>query len=114
MPQRKNCWEYFECGHEPGGAAVGPEGPCPASTETELDGVNRGCNAGRACWMVTGVLFGETMCTVHARVTQCVDCEFYASVIKEETEDPDGSGFAFAPSPEVFDRLRRRRTPPKG
>ncbi len=86
--QRKNCWEFKECGREPGGKRFGEQAVCPAAIYRKFHGVHGGKNAGRACWMVAG-----TMCAgrVHGTFAQeskdCLHCDFYKSVKKEEGLD---------------------------
>jgi len=43
--KKPNCWEFKQCGREPGGLLSDELGVCPASTETRLDGVHGGKNA---------------------------------------------------------------------
>ena len=42
----KNCWEFKNCGRQPGGSNVNDLGLCPAATDTSSDGLNRGKNGG--------------------------------------------------------------------
>jgi len=87
-----NCWEFMECGREPGGTNVGQLGVCPAAVETGLDGVNRGRCAGRACWAIAGT-FGGTKAegTYAQKLSTCVSCEFYRKVLAEEGDRYQGS-----------------------
>lgn len=81
------------CGREPGGSRVDESGPCPAATETRLDGVNGGRNAGRICWVVAGTYCGGMAagsCTRKYRV--CMNCPFFARVEAEE-----GDAFQLVP-----------------
>ena len=81
-----NCWEFTQCGKEPGGANVDESGPCPAALEAGLDGVNGGENAGRLCWAVDG-----TLCHNHSpapgedKIASCIACPFFQKV--QESED---------------------------
>jgi hypothetical protein len=54
--EKKTCWEFFECGREPGGANVDELGVCPAAVATDRDTTNKGKNGGRICWAVAGTL----------------------------------------------------------
>ncbi|GAB4278406.1 MAG: hypothetical protein Kow0056_10660 [Coriobacteriia bacterium] len=100
MAARMNCWEYKECGREPGGRNVEQFGECPAATESALDGANGGTNAGRACWVVAGTLCnGEPQGTFAQKAADCRNCDFYHQVQEEE-----GSGFVFTAS--LLMRLR--------
>jgi hypothetical protein len=80
-----NCWQSKKCGREPGGGRVGELGVCPSAVEVRLNGVNGGRNGGRACWAVTGTLCGgKVQGTYATKLTNCLDCEFYALVAAEE------------------------------
>ncbi len=82
---KQNCWEFKKCGREPGGAKVAELGICPASTETQTDGVNSGNNGGRACWALTGTMCGgKVQGTYAAKIGNCLNCEFYQTVQREE------------------------------
>ncbi len=82
---KKNCWEFKQCGREPGGSNVKELGMCPASTEPRLDGVHEGYCAGRSCWVVAGTLCGgEIQGSFAKKYGDCEKCEFYNSVRKEE------------------------------
>ena len=81
----QNCWEVKKCGREPGGAKAQELGVCPAATEARTSGFNRGRNAGRCCWAVAGTLCGGQKQGVFAeKLGNCMKCEFYALVMKEE------------------------------
>lgn len=78
---RMNCWEFFECGREPGGKKIRELGACPAAAKTELDGVNDGTNGGRACWAIAGTLCeGEIQGTYAQKLGNCLKCDFHAFV----------------------------------
>jgi hypothetical protein len=78
---RKNCWEFFHCGRQPGGEKAGEIGICPAAVQNRLNGVNEGTNGGRACWAVAGTLCkGQAQGTYAQKLGDCLRCEFYASV----------------------------------
>ncbi len=80
-----NCWEVKKCGREPGGAKVAELGVCPASTETKVNGVNRGKNGGRACWAVKCTFCGgQVQGSYAAKLANCMKCQFYKDVLKEE------------------------------
>ncbi len=83
--QSKNCWEFKNCGREPGGASTATLGVCPAAVENRLDGAHHGQNAGRACWVVAGTLCrGEVQGTFAKKFDSCKDCDFYHSVRRQE------------------------------
>lgn len=83
MDQKMNCWEFKGCGKED---------KCPARSQTEFDGINKGENAGRACWAVVGTLCRNCVQTDLAlKYQDCVDCDFFDYV--HEGEDKDFSIF---------------------
>ncbi len=83
-----NCWEYKKCGREPGGRNNGAKGTCPAATDTRLDGVHGGKNAGRACWALNGTLCeGQPNGDFARRFKSCHSCGFFKTVVKEEGAD---------------------------
>jgi hypothetical protein len=58
---------------------------CPAHSEKRLNGVHGGVNAGRACWVVAGTRCGGVVQGEFAqKIGNCMKCEFYLSVVKEE------------------------------
>jgi hypothetical protein len=86
--KKKNCWEYKQCGREPGGAQAKQLGVCPAATEKGFNGVHAGRNAGRACWVVAGTFCCSTIAgTVAREHGTCTSCNFYQLVKKEEHPD---------------------------
>ena len=84
----RNCWEFKECGRQPGGANARELGVCRASAETWVNGTNGGRNGGRACWAIAGTLCGgKVQGTFAAKAGSCLDCEFYHMVGVEEGAD---------------------------
>ena len=82
---KQNCWEYKKCGREPGGIKSSELGVCPAAIEPRLNSTNSGRNGGRACWALTGTLCGgKVQGTFATKVGNCLQCQFYALVAKEE------------------------------
>ena len=82
---KKNCWEVKNCGRQPGGPQEKDFGTCPAYSEARLNGIHGGKNAGRACWIVSGTLCGGKVQGTYAeKLTNCVQCDFYGQVRKEE------------------------------
>lgn len=85
MKKPKNCWEEKQCGREPGGKKADEMGVCPAARETSLDGIHRGDNAGRCCWIIAGTYCGGKPQGDHAaKLKSCSECEFFKKVIEEE------------------------------
>lgn len=80
-----NCWEFKECGREPGGHSVDTYGPCPAAIEQRIDGFNGGKNAGRACWAIAGTMCGGAPKGLFAlKLKDCMQCDFQRVVLQEE------------------------------
>jgi len=80
-----NCWEFNNCGREPGGANANELGICPATTERRLDGVHGGKNAGRACWVVAMTLCnGKLQGSFAKKYDNCMECDFCKKVKEEE------------------------------
>src|SRR3989304_8262635 len=86
--KKKNCWEFKGCGRELGGQNVHELGVCPAAIYRRLDGVHGGKSAGRACWIVAGTMCaGRIQGTFAQEYKDCLKCDFYKSVKKEEGLD---------------------------
>lgn len=80
-----NCWEYKGCGREPDGKKVNAFGTCPAATEKSIDGIHRGDNAGRACWIIAGTFCGgEIQGSYATKSENCSECDFFNLVLEEE------------------------------
>ncbi len=85
---KKNCWEFKQCGREPGGKNVLALGVCPAAIDIRLDGTHGGKNAGRACWVLAGTLCGgKPQGTYANKYKNCHLCDFYQAVRADEKED---------------------------
>jgi hypothetical protein len=85
---KKNCWEFKGCGREPGGKNASAMGVCPAATDTKLEGVHSGKNAGRACWVIAGTMCnGQVQGIFAQKYHDCRMCDFYQKVKEEEGED---------------------------
>ena len=84
--EKLNCWEYMQCGREPGGRQVEEFGVCPAATTQTRDGIHEGTNAGRYCWAVSGTLCGGEVQGLYARkMLNCATrCPFYRLVREQE------------------------------
>lgn len=83
-----NCWEHKKCGREAGGAKVDSLGTCPASTETRLNMVHGGKNAGRACWVIAGTYCdGKVQGTYAEKEHNCLACDFHRMVRNEESQN---------------------------
>ncbi|MDD5492412.1 MAG: hypothetical protein PHV60_07020 [bacterium] len=85
---KMNCWEFKKCGREPGGTKETDLGVCPATVETRTDKINTGKNGGRACWVIAGTYCqGEIQGTFASKIRDCIKCEFFLLVAKEEGVD---------------------------
>lgn len=83
-----NCWEFKKCGRQPGGDKVAELGVCPAAETKSLDGIHRGDNAGRACWIIAGTFCGGKVQGTHAaKHENCTQCEFFKQVMADENTD---------------------------
>jgi hypothetical protein len=99
---KMNCWEFKKCGREPGGAKVGELGECPAAKEKLVDGLNDGKNGGRSCWAIAGTLCGgKVQGSFAAKLSNCLQCEFYQLVGTEE-------GPNHVSSKEILSQLNKR------
>ncbi len=82
---RQNCWEFFQCGREPGGSRASELGVCLTPLDREADGLNNGKNGGRICWAIAGTYCdGEPQGTFVRKQVGCFECEFYKKVKAEE------------------------------
>ncbi len=84
-----NCWEYMQCGRQPGGENTEQHGVCPVTIDKRLDGAHQGNNGGRTCWLVGGTecreFFEKTRHQDFAmKYHDCTLCEFYNHVRFEE------------------------------
>jgi len=85
MTEKMNCWEYMECGREPGGSNANKLGICPSSIASKYDGINGGKYAGRFCWPVAGTFCnGDLQGTFAEKIKDCLKCPFFLSVAQQE------------------------------
>jgi hypothetical protein len=83
--QKLNCWEFMQCGREPGGARVEELGICPAGVAEDHDGRNGGVNGGRYCWSIGGSFgSGGTQCVFAQKLGDCSRCHFFREVERQE------------------------------
>ena len=88
MKKPLNCWEFKQCGREPGGKNVTDLGSCPSPTEKSLDGIHRGDNGGRSCWIISGTFCGgKVQGAFAAKLENCSACDFFKLVMEEENTD---------------------------
>ena len=82
-----NCWEFMQCGREPGGANTYERGVCQVTTCEKLDGVHNGKNGGRCCW----IFFSIFSCgagnpkNLKEHIATCRQCAFY--ILLHESEE---------------------------
>lgn len=85
---KRNCWEYKNCGRQPGGDNVGELGVCPAASFTRANGYLGGQNGGRACAYITGTFCaGIIQGTYNDKAKHCDQCEFYKGLRKQYGAD---------------------------
>lgn len=83
-----NCWEFKRCGRQPGGRRTAKFGSCPVPTDVRLNACNHGNHGGRACWYLVGTQCGgKVQGTFAEKLGDCVLCDFYAMVAREEGPD---------------------------
>jgi len=88
---KKNCWEFKNCGRQPGGQRSKELGVCPVTTQQDLHGAHDGKNGGRACWVIAGSLCGGKIQGTYAqKLSNCWRCDFFNTVKKEEEPTPLG------------------------
>jgi len=81
-----NCWEFKECGREPGGCQAEASGVCRTTTAKGLNGIHDGQNAGRCCWAlaIKGFCAANCEAPLGERLKICVACPFHKRVRREE------------------------------
>ena len=85
MNGKLNCWEYMECGREPGGFEVQKYGICSSSASVEADGMNDGKNGGRICWAIAGTFINGKVTGKYAdQKYSCINCDFFKLVSDEQ------------------------------
>ena len=79
---KKNCWEVKRCMKC---IKILRDEACPVCKETKLDGVHGGVNGGRACWTIPHTKCGgSAQGSFGEKFIDCVNCDFYNMVKKEE------------------------------
>ena len=100
MTEAENCWNFKKCGRGIGGFNTKRLGVCEAALAEQLEGRNHGKNGGRACWAIAGTFCkGEVQGSYAKKITNCLKCEFYQLVKKEEGTD-------YSDSAKILRRLR--------
>jgi len=94
---KKNCWEFKECGRQPGGENTAELGQCPVVSSFKVHGVNSGINGGRACWAISGTFCGgQVQGTFIEKYKSCANCDFFILVAREEGQDLQSVGAILA------------------
>ena len=94
MDRKRNCWEFMNCGRQPGGENADEYGECPAAADSSFEGINDGNRAGRICWAVAGTFCGGDIQGTYAeKRASCTGCEFYKLVQSEEGASLAGQKF---------------------
>ena len=84
---KMNCWEFCECGREPGGRNAERLSVCQATLDGNNDGTNDGKNGGRYCWATVGTMSKlMTNCNKAQNIDSCVECHFFKLVKAQEGE----------------------------
>lgn len=94
-PQTLNCWEFKQCGREPGGRKAIEMGVCPAAVFKVANGYLGGVNGGRACCFIAGTFCDESLQgTYRDKSKNCWDCDFYRILRREHDGSFSMPGFA--------------------
>ena len=84
--RKLNCWQFKNCGREPGGILANLLGECPVARTMKFDGLNDGIGAGRACWMVHNSVCKQPK-NLSSPINPCHTCDFYKRVVFEQEEN---------------------------
>ena len=80
-----NCWEFKQCGRQPGGHNEKEFGTCATALKMKFNKINRGVNGGRFCWHVTDSFCEfDTHGSFAKDSNTCKNCEFRKLVEQEE------------------------------
>ena len=83
-----NCWEFMQCGREPGGDFVNELGVCPATEDPAFEGINEGKKSGRTCWAISGTLcLGRVQEGFSSKQCDCKRCDFYQLIQLEQGDN---------------------------
>jgi hypothetical protein len=89
MKHRLNCWEFKNCGREPGGVLAKTLGVCPVALHMKRDGDNGGRAGGRACWTIP-LRDAEGQPLTACIEKACHQCAFFQRVRFEEQPIREG------------------------
>jgi len=84
------CWEFRNCGRQPGGEQARALGVCPVAEAEFFHGNNNGPFAGRVCWKLNSASCksGDTI-SIMAKLRTCMQCDFFKAVREEEGQHFD-------------------------
>ncbi|MCL5022568.1 MAG: hypothetical protein M1497_04230 [Nitrospirae bacterium] len=75
---RKCCWEFKNCGREPGGRNAEELGVCPVAVDRELEGCCDADDICGKCWTEVGTLCGEEVQGLYAKkLGSCLKCDYF-------------------------------------
>ncbi|MCI5208356.1 MAG: hypothetical protein D3910_06085 [Candidatus Electrothrix sp. ATG2] len=77
-----NCWEFKECGREPGGKNIFLYGVCTVAVASRFDGIHDGKNGGRCCWIVAYTENEGAGVPCSGGFDECRGCDFYKMVMQ--------------------------------
>lgn len=76
--KRKCCWEFKDCGREPGGRNVAELGVCPVPAGEELEGCCGPADMCSSCWTEVGTLCGGDVQGIYAKkLGNCMKCDYF-------------------------------------
>lgn len=72
------CWEFKNCGREPGGRNAEDLGVCPVTVNEDLEGCSDTENICSRCWTEVGTLCGGEVQGLYAKkVGSCLKCDYF-------------------------------------
>ena len=80
-----NCWEYkyLKDTNSEDECSI-----CSAFLEIKMNGINKGFNGGRCCWLIAGIINSSNYGRITSKkFANCMKCPFYKLVQKEEGVD---------------------------
>lgn len=72
------CWEFKNCGREPGGRNADEYGVCPVTVDETLEGCCGPDEACTPCWSEVGTLCGGEIQGLYAKkLGNCLKCDYF-------------------------------------
>lgn len=85
MKRKQNCWDFKKCNRGPDRSDNNMPDICPAATNASCDGINKGTNGGRICWVIAGTFCeGKVQGAFAQKRSSCITCSFFKKVESEE------------------------------